>query len=293
MKIAVAEAAVHGTSIDKVHFHEVGAVDSIIDVTGAAICFDALGIDEVRLGALELGGGFVNCDHGRLPVPAPATAEIVKGMPVTMGGVDFEATTPTGAAILSALITDPGASSPVSIIRTAYGIGQKDNPKVPNILRVFLAESEERKAGHDSFKLECNIDDMNPEFYDHVSERLFSAGVSDVFLQSIIMKKGRPATMLCVICEAGAVEKAREIIFSETTTLGIRTFPFRKDTLSRRYDTVSTEYGNITIKISLLGDKILSAKPEYEECRKAAVAMGVPLKTVYEEAVIASRKFTG
>ncbi len=202
MKIAQAEASVHGTSIDHVHFHEVGAVDSIIDVVGAAICYNALKVEAVHVSAVELGSGFVLCDHGRLPVPAPATAEIIKGLPVKKGGVDFEATTPTGAAILAVLATSFEPSLTFNIEKTAYGVGQKENPDVPNLLRVFLGETiPDSGSGHDAIQIECNIDDMNPEFFEYISDRLFKAGASDVFFLNIMMKKGRPGILLNVICE--------------------------------------------------------------------------------------------
>ena len=235
MKIAVAEAKVHGISLDHVHFHEVGAVDSIIDVVGAAICYNALNVDGVHVSTVELGGGFVKCDHGKLPVPAPATAEIIKGLPVKKGGVDFEATTPTGAAILAALGTDFSSDLPMKIEKTAYGVGQKDNRDVPNLLRVFLGETiTNNTSGHDAVQLECNIDDMNPEFFEYISERLFKAGASDVFFTNIIMKKGRPGIVLNVICETESADILKNIIFTESTSLGIRTFPFRKDTLGKK-----------------------------------------------------------
>jgi len=282
MKIAEAEAKVHGTSVDKVHFHEVGAIDSIIDIAGAAICFEALGVDEVFVSEVELGSGFVDCDHGRLPVPAPATTEIIKGMPVRTGGVKFEATTPTGAAILSALATGYGTPSAIKIGRTGYGIGQKENPDVPNILRVALGETiEALKTGHRALLIESNIDDMNPEFYDHISDRLFSAGASDVYLSQVIMKKGRPGIVLSVICEPGREDNLKEILFTESTTLGIRSFEFTKDTLEREFGTIDTAYGSVRVKRSFLNGREVSAKPEFEECRRIASEKGLPVKEVY------------
>jgi len=282
MKIATAEASVHGISIDNVHFHEVGAVDSIIDVVGAAICFNAIKVDGVHVSTVELGSGFVKCDHGKLPVPAPATAEIIKGIPVKKGGVDFEATTPTGAAILATLGTDFSADLPVKIEKTAYGVGQKDHHDVPNLLRVFLGETiSDQGSGHDALHLECNIDDMNPEFFEYISDRLFKAGASDVFYSNIIMKKGRPGIVLNVICETELADNVKNIIFTESTSLGIRTFPFRKDTLVRKFETLQTIYGDITIKRSFYKGKEVSCKPEYDECRKIAEEKGIPVKEIY------------
>jgi pyridinium-3,5-bisthiocarboxylic acid mononucleotide nickel chelatase len=284
LKIAVAEAKVHNTSINNVHFHEVGAIDSIIDIVGAAICFNSLNVEGVHVSTVELGSGFVNCDHGKLPVPAPATAEIIKGIPVKKGGVDFEATTPTGAAILAALGTDFSTGLPLIIERTAYGIGQKDNNYVPNLLRVFLGEAKAKtEPGHNALHLECNIDDMNPEFYDFISDKLFGAGASDVFLSDIIMKKGRPGIVLNVLCESESADSLKHIIFTESTTLGIRTFPFRKDTLVRKFETIGTLYGEVKIKRSFYKDKEVSCKPEFEDCRRIASEKGIPLKEVYNK----------
>ena len=281
MKIAIAEASVHGISLDQVHFHEVGAIDSIIDVVGAAICFFALNVDGVHVSTVELGEGFVNCDHGKLPVPAPATAEIIKGISVKKGGVDFEATTPTGAAILATLGTNFNPDVKISIEKTGYGVGQKEHEKVPNLLRVFLGDMATDASGHDAIQIECNIDDMNPEFFEYISERLFKIGVSDVFYSNITMKKGRPGILLSVICENESADAVKSIIFSESTSLGIRTFPFRKDTLVRKFETVHTIYGDITIKRSYYKGKEVSCKPEYEECKKIASGKGIPIKEVY------------
>jgi uncharacterized protein (TIGR00299 family) protein len=284
MKIANAEASVHGISIDKVHFHEVGAIDSIIDIVGAAICYQALKVEGVHVSEVELGGGFVKCDHGILPVPAPATAAIIAGIPVKKGGLNFEATTPTGAAILAALGTNFNSDLKIKIEKTAYGVGQKENEDVPNLLRVFLGETipGSESCGHEAIHLECNIDDMNPEFFEYISDKLFKAGVSDVYLSNIIMKKGRPGIVLNVICETESADIARQIIFSESTSLGIRSFPFKKDTLVRKIETVKTIYGNVTVKRSFFKDKEVSCKPEYEECRRIAEEAGIPLKEVFQ-----------
>jgi uncharacterized protein (TIGR00299 family) protein len=286
MKIAEAEATIHGISIDHVHFHEVGAIDSIIDVVGAAICFNALKVDAVHVSTIELGSGFVLCDHGKLPVPAPATAELIKGMPVKKGGVDFEATTPTGAAILAALATSFDPDLPIKIEKTAYGVGQKEHPDVPNLLRVFLGETIMNPgSGHDALQIECNIDDMNPEFFEYISESLFKAGASDVFLLNIMMKKGRPGILLNVICEKELADKVKNIIFTESTSLGIRTFPFKKDTLVRKFETIKSIYGDLIIKRSYYNGKEVSSKPEYEECKRIASEKQIPVKEVYNNII--------
>ena len=282
MKVAEAEALVHGIPVEKVHFHEVGAIDSIIDIVGAAICYRELNVEGVYVQEIELGGGFVKCDHGNLPVPAPATAEIVRGMPIRKGGVNFEATTPTGAAILAALGTHFNPSFPFIIEKTAYGIGHKDHPDLPNLLRVFLGETKDNsRSGHEALLLECNIDDMNPEFYDHIAERLFRAGASDVFYSDIIMKKGRPGIILNVICESELADNVKEIIFTESTTIGIRTIPFQKDTLVRELGMINTIYGEVAVKRSFYKGKEVSHKPEYEECKRIAIEKGIPVKEVY------------
>jgi uncharacterized protein (TIGR00299 family) protein len=286
MKIAQAEATVHGIPVDHVHFHEVGAVDSIIDVVGAAICYNALKVDAVHVSTVELGSGFVLCDHGKLPVPAPATAEIIKGIPVKKGGVDFEATTPTGAAILATLGTNFDPDLAIKIEKTAYGVGQKENPDVPNLLRVFLGETIPNSgSGHDALQIECNIDDMNPEFFEYIFDRLFRAGASDVFFLNIMMKKGRPGILLNVICETELADTVKNIIFTESTTLGIRTFPFRKDTLVRKIETIKSIYGDLTIKRSYYNGKEVSCKPEYEECKRIASEKQIPVKEVYNNII--------
>lgn len=282
LKLAEAEASVHGTVVEKVHFHEVGAVDSIIDIVGAAVCYNALNVDEVHVSVVETGGGTVRCEHGTLPVPAPATAEILKNIPISKGGVDFEATTPTGAAIIATLGSVFNRPLPFKIVLTGYGVGDKDHPGVPNLLRVFLCEKvDDKDEGHDALLLECNIDDMNPEYYEYISDILFSAGASDVFLTNIIMKKSRPGTLLSVICEKGKGNAIKEILFNESTTLGIRCFAFRKETLSRTFEKIDTDFGKITFKRSFYKGKEVSFKPEYEDCRRIAEENGIPLREVY------------
>jgi uncharacterized protein (TIGR00299 family) protein len=282
MKVAEAESAVHGIPVDKVHFHEIGAIDSIIDIVGAAICFNALKTDAVHVSVVELGGGMVKCDHGYLPVPAPATAEIMKNIPVKKDGVNFEATTPTGAAIIATLGTIFNSRVPVKIDKIAYGVGHKDHPDIPNLLRVLLGETQESsESGHDALVIECNIDDMNPEFFEHISEKLFKAGASDVFLTNIMMKKGRPGIILSVICETELSEAIKGIIFTESTTLGVRSFPFRKDTLLREFEIIDTVFGQITVKRSFYKGTEVSCKPEFEDCKRIAAEKGLPVKEIY------------
>ncbi|MFC2097538.1 nickel pincer cofactor biosynthesis protein LarC [Bacteroidota bacterium] len=280
-----AEAHVHGKNIDEIHFHEVGAIDSIVDIVGAAICLDYLKVDKVICSTIELGGGFVKCAHGILPVPAPATVQILNGIPTKKGAVDKETTTPTGAAILTAFADEFSDKTDFTIIKTAYGVGHREM-EIPNLLRVFLAEKKEN-TNKESFEdcsaivVESNIDDMNPEIYDYVFEKLFDAGAMDVFLTPIIMKKGRPANKLSVLCNEKTSKQICEIILTETTSLGVRKYEVHKTFLDRKYSELKTKYGQVTIKYSYVGDKLIGFKPEYEDCKKLATKNNIPIKDIY------------
>ena len=283
-KVAEAESKVHDIPLDRVHFHEVGAVDSIIDITGAAICYVKLGIKEVIVSPVELGGGFVKCAHGLLPVPAPATAEILQGIPVHTGAVDFEATTPTGAAIVSALGTRFESKINITIQKTGYGIGHKINPALPNILRVHLGESvSKEEGGHLSYLVECNIDDMNPEMYENLITRLFETGAADVFLENIIMKKSRPGIKVSIICQSGDIGAVKDTLFTESTTLGLRIISFDKHTVSRQIKKVNTAYGPVNVKYAYHNKKLISAKAEISDCIKIAEKNKIALKEVYNK----------
>jgi hypothetical protein len=289
--IAVAEAAVHNKPVDEIYFHEVGAIDSIVDIVGAAICYDALDVDRVYVSTVELGSGMVRCEHGLLPVPAPATARIIAGFPVHTGGVSFEATTPTGAAIIAALARPLPPGMKFSIIRTGYGIGQKNNPALPNILRVFLAETEpEEEKGHQALLVECNVDDMNPELSDYISARLFSAGAGDVWFTPVIMKKGRPAFTISVICEEEHKNAVREILFTESTTIGLRVTPFSKETLHREFEEIETRFGKVVVKKSYFNNRLVSVKPEADRCATIARETGLPMKQVIQEITAQAQK---
>ncbi len=282
IKVAEAEAKVHDMPVEKVHFHEVGAMDSIIDITGAAICFNRLNVGEVIVSPVELGSGMVRCAHGLLPVPAPATAEILKGIPVSKGNVDFEATTPTGAAIISSLGTKFESSINFRIRKTGYGIGHKENPSLPNLLRVYLGDmTEEGQKGHNASLVECNIDDMNPEMYDNLIDKLFEAGAADVFLENIIMKKTRPGIKVSVICQKGDTGNIKNVLFSESTTLGVRESVFAKSTAGRESKKVNTPYGPVTVKYAYHNGMLVSSKPEIADCQHIARQKGLPLPEVY------------
>jgi uncharacterized protein (TIGR00299 family) protein len=280
--IAEAEASVHNTSKEKIHFHEVGAIDSIIDIVGAAICYNKLKVDKVIISRLELGGGFVKCAHGNLPVPAPATAEIIKGIPVSTGGVNFEATTPTGAAIIKTLGNTFGIENKLTVSSSGYGIGHKVNDSRPNILRLYLGEEPDKKGeGGNSSILECNIDDMNPEWYDTLTDKLLEAGASDVFLSHIIMKKGRPGIKVSVLVHNEKIEEAKTILFKHSTTLGLRIMPVEKVSLERQFEKIITPIGEVTMKYGYYRGEMISAKPEFEDCKRISLKKNIPLKEVY------------
>lgn len=289
-KIAVAEARVHNIEIERVHFHEVGALDSIADIVGAAICLDALKVDKVLSSPIQLGGGTVKCAHGIMPVPAPATALIIENIPVKTGLVQHEATTPTGAAILAAIVDEFTEQISFPINKTAYGIGQRDVSEVPNVLRVFLSETEESFADVSSQTatvLECNIDDMNPERYEFIMDLLLEAGASDVWITPVIMKKSRPASTLSVLCQPGKVVMLKTILFENATTIGLREYNIQKSVLRREEKTVKTPLGIVRIKESYFNGKKVRVKPEFDDCKTLALKNNCTIDEI-EKAVLIS-----
>ena len=286
-RIAEAEAKVHNIDIQKVHFHEVGALDSIADIVGAAICLDYLNVDKVLSSPIQLGGGTVNCAHGIMPVPAPATALIVENIPVKTGLVQHEATTPTGAAILVATVDQFTEQINFPITRTGYGIGQRDVPGVPNILRVYLSEIQEEITDvttETATMLECNIDDMSPERYSYLLDLLFEAGASDAWLTPVIMKKSRPATQLAVLCPGELSVRMKTIIFENTTSIGLREYSIQKSMLRREERVVETDLGTVRVKESYFNGKRVNVKPEFEDCKKLAIQHNISITDV-EKAV--------
>ncbi|HDR89051.1 MAG TPA: nickel pincer cofactor biosynthesis protein LarC [Bacteroidetes bacterium] len=279
-RIARAEARVHGTTVEQVHFHEVGATDALVDIVGAAICFHLLDVDEVWSRPPELGGGFVHCAHGRMPVPAPATAELVRDIPTTSGAVQAETTTPTGAAILTTLAHRFPPHPSFTIKKTGYGLGHHDL-EIPNVLRVYLAETEEKTA--QPVMVECNIDDMNPEQYELVMDKLFRAGADDVSLTHLIMKKGRPAVKISVLCHRENLYSMKDILFTETTTLGIRHYPVEKEMLERTIRECDTPAGKVRVKEARYRDMLIRRKPEWEDCKRIAAEKDIPVQQVYLE----------
>ena len=290
-RLAEAEAHVHNTSVTDVHFHEVGAVDSILDIVGTAIGFEALGIQAVYTGPLPMGSGFVSSRHGTLPVPGPATAELVKGMPVRFEDGQSELVTPTGAAIL-AVMAQPGPPL-FSITQVGYGAGARTLSDRPNVLRVCLGHSVSEVRHEQLLVLETNIDDLNPEWYEHVMEQLFAAGARDVFFSPVQMKKNRPGILLRVLCAPQDQGQLSNIIFNETATLGIRSYPVDRLALQREQKEIQTRYGPVRVKIAYQPNGQVNCAPEYDDCKRLAQEKKIALKLVYEAALQGARSQRG
>lgn len=268
-EVAIAEGKVHNKPPEEVHFHEVGATDSIVDIVGAAICYHHLGITHVTSTPPELGGGFVMCQHGKMPIPAPATAEILRGIHCSTGAVQKEMTTPTGAAILKVLTDDWVTSPDLNIIKTAYGIGHRD-VEIPNVLRVYQCQKTKNTLTQKNIMIICNIDDMSPEELGLVPEILLKAGARDAFLTPIIMKKGRAASMLSVLCEEEDVKALSEKIFIHTSTIGLRQYDVNKIELPRTTKIAHTEWGDVSYKESTLPNGEFRCKIEFEDLKSLA-----------------------
>jgi uncharacterized protein (TIGR00299 family) protein len=287
LKLAQAEAKIHGKTPDEIHFHEVGAVDSIIDIIGACIMTDMLGVERIYASEVNVGHGRVECAHGILPVPAPATMELLKGVPVYSEGEEGELTTPTGALLLSVFARGFGSMPKGRVLKVGYGLGKKER-KSPNVLRAVILKEDGAEPYDDGFDrdevivLEANIDDMNPQIFDDVIESLLKKGALDVFLTPIIMKKGRPAIKLTCISPLDKKELLAEAILRETTSLGVRGFDMNRLKLYRQLKTVETPLGEVKVKISRKGDETIRAVPEYEDMKKLAQKNGIPLIKAYE-----------
>ncbi|MDO6354789.1 nickel pincer cofactor biosynthesis protein LarC [Caloramator sp. CAR-1] len=274
--IAEAEAKVHGKSIDEVHFHEVGAVDSIIDIVGVAVCIDYLKPDKIISSYVNTGSGFVKCQHGILPVPAPATMNILKDVPIYSDERKFELTTPTGAAILKGLCTEFVEGINMKIRAVGYGCGKKNTEK-PNVLRIVLGEEDKEEV----VLLETTIDDMNPQFYGYVMDKLFEKGALDVYLTPVYMKKNRPGIVISVLVHENKEKSIIEVLFKETTTIGIRKFKIKRYELQREIKRVETEFGKVDFKISKYEGEIVNISPEFEDLKRISMEKGLPLKDVY------------
>ncbi len=280
-RLAEAEARVHRIEVEKVHFHEVGAVDSIVDIVGTAIGINHFKPELIFSSELPMGRGFVQCQHGRLPLPAPATLEILRGYPVKSVDVEGELVTPTGAAIVATMSSKAVSFPSMTVQGIGYGMGRKEFPDRPNLLRLALGEAAGNYLADRVAVLESNIDDMNPEFYDYLMERLFQAGALDVSLSPVMMKKNRPATLLRVLAEEKDAEKLSELILRESTTLGVRNYLVGRKKLPREVREVETRFGKVRVKVS--GD--FRFQPEYDDCRRIAMEKGVPIQEVYAEAM--------
>lgn len=284
-RIAAAEGKVHGCPPDEVHFHEVGAVDSIVDIVGTAICLEYLEVDKVFVSSVNTGSGYVRCAHGLMMVPAPATAELLKGYPTYQAGAEKELATPTGAAVVAALAEyRNGLPTEMEVQRIAYGAGSWEL-EIPNVLRIYYGEYREI-SGKRRFLLETNIDDMNPQIYGYLYDRLLRAGALDVWTTPIYMKKNRPAQMLSVLVEAECRETCAEIVLAETTSIGLRIIPIEaRIEAQRRMERVKTRFGEVHCKVSSYRGRMVSVTPEYEDCRRLAEQGQIPLKTVQQEAL--------
>ncbi|MEW5723248.1 MAG: nickel pincer cofactor biosynthesis protein LarC [Thermodesulfobacteriota bacterium] len=288
-KLALVEARVHGVDPEEVHFHELGAVDSILDVAGAALAWTYFRIEEATASPLPLGSGFIDTAHGRLPLPAPATLALLENTPTYGAGIEAELVTPTGAALLTTLATRFGPRPAMVIGQTGIGAGRRDLPDRPNILRLTLGRVEDRPALERLMIGETNIDDMNPEIFPFVLDRLLAAGALDVWLTSIHMKKGRPGAMLSFLCRPGDAEALAGTVLRETTTLGVRTYEAWRRALPRQVRMVQTPWGEAAVKDAERGGGTETI-PEYESCRRIAIETGRPLKEIYEEIVALARK---
>ena len=285
-----AEAKVHGEPVNKIHLHELGAVDCIIDIFGTLIALEILGIEEINASAIDLGSGTIRSSHGTLPVPAPATAELLRGVPVYSAGDSFEKTTPTGAALIRFLAKGYGDMPAFVSQTTGMGAGGKDPASMPNVLRILIGEPIGLRTQDSVMVIETNIDDMNPQIYEYVSERLFYAGALDVFLTQIMMKKMRPAVKLSVLCNRKEMKDLVDIILSETTSIGVRYHETSRIILKRRVERVETDYGKVRVKFSGTGKRHMTVTPEYEDCREIALKKGIPLSAVIEAAKTTARK---
>jgi uncharacterized protein (TIGR00299 family) protein len=289
-----AEAKIHATSIEKVHFHEVGAVDAMVDIVCAAVGAESLGVDEIICSPLNVGGGTVKCAHGTFPVPAPATVELLKDAPVYSSGVQAELVTPTGAAIVKTLARRFSTFPDMKIEKSGYGAGTREFPGHPNVVRLTIGEAASLLAAKTASEtvtvLEANLDDLNPQVFGYVMDRWLEEGALDVFGVPVQMKKNRPGTLLTVLCKPEDASRFTQLIFTETTTLGVRRREEVRQTLARRWENVRTQWGEVRIKIASMNGSITNYAPEYEDCRRIAAEHHVPLKTVMQEA---SRQYLG
>jgi pyridinium-3,5-bisthiocarboxylic acid mononucleotide nickel chelatase len=292
-RLGESEAKVHDVPLEKVHFHEVGAVDSIVDIVGAAIGFDLLGIESFACSPLNVGGGTVKTAHGILPVPAPATADLLKGAPTFSNGVMRELVTPTGAAIVSTLCDKFGKQPAMRSAQIGYGAGSAEIAEQPNVLRLTIGESADANTGmwNDRVSvIEANLDDMNPQIYGYFAEKALGAGALDVYATPVQMKKNRPGMLVTILCAPSDADRLADLLFAETTTIGVRKHEAQRSVLPREMVKLETRFGAIQMKVARMNGHILNVAPEFEDCHRIAVERGVPLKEVMAEAVLVWEK---
>ena len=284
-RLAEAEARVHNEPIDHIHFHEVGAVDAIVDVVGAAICFDTLRIDRFISSPLHVGSGMVKMAHGQFPVPPPAVTELLKGVPFYATNIKGELLTPTGAAIITTVCSEYGPIPRMTTESNGYGAGTREYQDFPNVLRVLIGETEDTGATDERlWMIETNLDDASPQIVGHVMDRVLESGALDCFFTPVQMKKNRPGVLLSVLCDAAEKEGVMKLLFTETTTLGVRSYEVTRRALERSVVRVETPYGPIDVKVAHLDGRVVNEMPEFEQCRRAAAHANVPLKVVEEAA---------
>lgn len=282
-RIASVEAKIHRKPMEDVHFHEIGGLDSLVDIVGSVWGIRQMEVDEVHVSKVNVGTGFVRCVHGILPVPAPATLSLMIGKPIYSSGVEKELFTPTGAALLTSLGSEFGSIPPMRVERIGYGAGRDDLPH-PNLLRLMIGTSVVTSGKERVMVIETNIDDMNPQFYEYVMERLSEMEIQEVFLTPILMKKNRPATLLTIICPFKKLPSVTEFLFRETTTLGLRWHEEERNLADREILSLQTRHGKIRFKLARWKGRIVNLSPEYEDCKRLALKKRIPLKNVYEEA---------
>jgi hypothetical protein len=292
-RLAEAEARVHGGSVDEVHFHEVGAVDAIVDVTGAVLGLHLLGAEAVHVSALPIGGGFVEGPHGRMPIPGPGTAELLRNFPVVDTGVQAELVTPTGAAILTTLAVGAGRMPAMTVERVGYGAGTRDLPGTPNVLRVFAGSTAGAGASETVAQVETTIDDMSPQLYEPLMERLLEAGALDVFLTPVIMKRSRPGTVLTALCPPDRVGDLSRVLFEESSTIGVRWTEVARARLEREMVTIPTAYGALPFKVSRLGGRVVTVTPEFAEVVRLAREKSLAVREVLDQAHADARRLLG
>jgi len=284
-RLAKVEAKIHGKDMENIYFHEVGAMDSIIDVVGSAIGITYFRFDQIYASRIPLGSGFVKCRHGILPLPAPATLELLRDKPVYEAGVEGELVTPTGAAIITTITDKFGSMPPMRIENIGYGVGDNEFEEFPNLLRVILGEGKNKKETDRVTVIETNIDDMNPEVYDFLMERLFEEGALDVSLSPLQMKKNRPGVLLRVICHEENRRGMMDTILEESTSLGVRYYEAERLKVPRRIEQVETGFGKVRVKIFHDDKMTMNVSPEYEDCKRIAKEKKVPLKRIYSEVI--------